>query len=54
MYFPQTRILSNPDNYVRDQNRHEHLANGTNNDDWMFMYELAVNKKITDWLAKNK
>ncbi|MEO6218981.1 MAG: glycoside hydrolase family 20 zincin-like fold domain-containing protein [Ginsengibacter sp.] len=52
--FSKTRILSNPDNYVRDQNQHEHLANGTNNSDWMFVYELAINKKINDWLAGNK
>jgi hexosaminidase len=52
--FSQTRILSNPDNYVRDQNQHEHLANGTNNSDWMFVYELAMNKKIHDWLAAKK
>lgn len=48
--FSEERILSNPDNYVPDQNQHEHLANGTNNDDWMFVYELAINKKINDWL----
>jgi len=52
--FSKTRMLSNPDDYVRDQNQHEHLANGTNNDDWMFVYELAINKKINDWLANNK
>jgi len=52
--FSKTRVLSNPDDYVRDQNQHEHLANGTNNDDWMFVYELAINKKINDWLADNK
>lgn len=49
--FSEARMLSNPDSYVRDQNQHEHLANGTNNDDWMFVYELAINKKITDWLS---
>jgi hypothetical protein len=48
--FSQTRILSNPDNYIVDQNQHAHLANGTNNSDWMFVYELAMNKKINDWL----
>lgn len=48
--YAKTRILSNPDSYVRDQNQHEHLANGTKNDDWMFMYELAINEKIREWL----
>jgi hexosaminidase len=51
--FSKTRILSNPDNYIPDQNQHEHLANGTNNSDWMFVYELALNKKINDWLSSN-
>ncbi len=48
--FSKTRILANPDNYIPDQNQHHHLANGTNNDDWMFVYELSMNKKINDWL----
>ncbi|MEO6720009.1 MAG: glycoside hydrolase family 20 zincin-like fold domain-containing protein, partial [Ferruginibacter sp.] len=50
--FSQTRVLNNPGDYVTDQNQHEHLANGTNNSDWMFFYELAMNKKINDWLSK--
>ncbi|MEO6187556.1 MAG: glycoside hydrolase family 20 zincin-like fold domain-containing protein [Ginsengibacter sp.] len=48
--FSKNRMLANPDDYVRDQNKHEHLANGTNNSDWMFVYELAMNKAINDWL----
>ena len=48
--FSKTRLLANPVNYISDQNHHHHLANGTNNSDWMFVYELAMNKKITDWL----
>jgi len=50
--FSQTRILSNPGNYIPDQNQHHHLANGTNNNDWMFVYELAMNKKIREWLSR--
>jgi hypothetical protein len=50
--FSKTRILANPDNYIPDQNQHHHLANGTNNNDWMFVYELALNKKINDWLSR--
>jgi hypothetical protein len=35
-----------------NQNQHRNtLANGTNNSDWMYFYELAMNKKINDWLA---
>lgn len=49
--YSKTRIMSNPPDYVLDQNHHDHLANGTNNSDWMFVYELAMNSKITDWLS---
>ncbi len=48
--YSMTRILNNPDDYLLDQNHHEHLANGTRNDDWMFVYELAMNEKINEWL----
>ena len=49
--FSKTRILSNSPNYITDQNHHHHLANGSNNSDWMYVYELAMNKKISRWLA---
>ncbi|MEO5998015.1 MAG: glycoside hydrolase family 20 zincin-like fold domain-containing protein [Chitinophagaceae bacterium] len=48
--FSKTRILANPADYVPDQNHHHHLANGTNNSDWMYVYELAMNAKIEDWV----
>lgn len=48
----RTRVLHNPPDYLADQNHHHHLANGTNNSDWMYVYELALNesiqKKFTD------
>lgn len=47
--FSATRILSNPADYIMDQNGHHHLANGTLNSDWMYVYELAMNKKFNDW-----
>lgn len=47
--FSATRILSNPADYIIDQNGHHHLANGTLNSDWMYVYELAMNKKIGEW-----
>jgi hypothetical protein len=52
--YGQTRILGNPDGYQLDSNFHEHLANGTNNTDWMFMYELPVNKQIEVWLEPQR
>lgn len=48
--YSMTRILNNPADYIADQNHHEHLANGTRNNDWMFVYELAMNQKINDWI----
>ena len=42
----RTRVLQNPPDYLADQNHHHHLANGTNNSDWMYVYELALNEII--------
>jgi hexosaminidase len=47
--FSQTRILNNPSDYILDQNGHHHLANGTRNSDYMYVFELEMNKKIKDW-----
>ncbi len=49
--YAQSRILGNPEGYQLDMNVHEHLANGTNNTDWMFVYELPINLQITEKLA---
>ena len=49
--FSKTRIIENPSGYILDQNQHHHLANGTNTSDWMYVYELAMNSKINDWLG---
>lgn len=49
--FSETRILNNPTDYKLDQNHHKHLANGTVNSDWMYMYELPMNMKIREWLV---
>lgn len=42
----RSRILHNPPDYLLDQNHHAHLANGTINSDWMYVYELAINDSI--------
>jgi hexosaminidase len=52
--YGETRIMGNPEGYQLDSNKHEHLANGTNSTDWMFMYELPVNQKIEGWLAPQR
>jgi hexosaminidase len=44
--FTRSRVLHNPPDYLADQNHHHHLANGTNNSDWMYVYELAMNEAI--------
>jgi len=44
-------MLNNPEGYQLDSNLHEHLANGTNNTDWMFMYEIPFNTKVREWLT---
>ena len=49
--FSETRIMNNPEGYQLDANLHEHLANGTNNTDWMFMYEIPFNTKVREWLT---
>ncbi len=51
--FSETRI-NNPEGYQLDSNFHHHLANGTNNTDWMFMYELPFNHTVREWLSAQK
>jgi hexosaminidase len=48
--YGKTRIMGNPPGYQLDSNFHHHLANGTNTTDWIFIYELAMNKTLNDWL----
>jgi hypothetical protein len=52
--FSRTRMLANPAGYTLDQNHHHHLANGTNNSDWMYVYELAMNSKLREWLSDKR
>lgn len=52
--YSKTRMMGNPEGYIPDSNFAGHLANGTNNTDWMYIYELAVNKKINDWLLNQE
>lgn len=50
--FSVTRILGNPAEYQLDSNFHEHLANGTKNTDWMYMYEIPMIEKVREWISK--
>ncbi|MEO8473839.1 MAG: glycoside hydrolase family 20 zincin-like fold domain-containing protein [Chryseolinea sp.] len=51
--YAKTRVMGNPEGYQLDSNFHHHLANGTNSTDWMFLYEIGMNKKIEDWVSLN-
>lgn len=51
--YSETRMLGNPEGYQLDSNFHNHLANGTNNTDWMFVCEIAMNKNVLGWLSQN-
>jgi hypothetical protein len=48
--FSKTRLLQNPAGYQLDSNFHHHLANATNTADWMYVYELAMNRELEKWL----
>lgn len=50
--FSETRFLNNPDGYILDQNLDFMLANGTNNSDWMYLYELKMNDMIIQSIFK--
>jgi len=51
--YGQTRILSKPENYILDQDHHQHLANQTRSFDWLYTAELyffeKVNSQILNW-----
>lgn len=49
----KSRVLHNPEDYLPDQNHHHHLANGTINSDWMYVYELKLNENIIKKLPKH-
>lgn len=42
--------LKNPDSFQYDANPRAHWANVANNTDWLFFYELEMNKKLAPWL----
>ena len=49
--FSVTKMLTNPEGYQYDMNPRAHWADIANNTDWMYFYELAMNKKMAGWLA---
>jgi len=52
--FAVTRIMDRPAGYKLDSNLHAHLASSTYNTDWMYWYELAMNKKVSEWIRANR
>ncbi|MDO5570160.1 MAG: family 20 glycosylhydrolase [Bacteroidales bacterium] len=52
--YSKTRFLSNPSGYMLDMNHARHLASKTNNNDWMFLYEIPMNKAINDWILQQQ
>jgi hypothetical protein len=52
--FAVTRIMDRPAGYQLDSNLHAHLASSTYNTDWMYWYELAMNKKVSEWIQANR
>jgi hypothetical protein len=52
--FAVTRIMARPPGYKLDSNLHAHLASSTYNTDWMYWYELTMNKKVSEWVQSNR
>lgn len=46
--YSQIRVLGQPEGYLLPMNHHSHLAIQTKNSDWMFWYETAFLKKLTE------
>lgn len=49
--YSKTRFMQQPDQYIADQNRHNHLAAKTNNSDWWYYYELPMVRKTKAWIT---
>ena len=48
--YSKTRFMEQPEGYIADQNRHNHLSAKTMNSDWIFYYELPMVKAIDKWM----
>ena len=45
--YSKTRFMEQPEGYLPDQNRHNHLSAKTMNSDWVFYYELPMVKALS-------
>lgn len=43
----QDQVMEQPEGYLPDQNRHNHLSAKTMNSDWVFYYELPMVKALS-------
>jgi len=50
--YSKTRILNKPENYILDQDHHNHPANQTINFDWQFLSEKYFLKKIKNYISQ--
>lgn len=50
--YGKTRFLSMPDGYIAGSNHPKNMAARTFDNDWMFLYEQPMVKRIAEWLNK--
>jgi hypothetical protein len=50
--YSKTRIINKPENYILDQDHHNHPANQTINFDWQFLSEKYFLKKIKNYISQ--
>ena len=50
--YSKTRFLENPNGYLKDMNHHNHLAALTQDNSWLYLYEIAMINEINQWLNK--
>ncbi len=50
--YSKTRFMQAPNGYISDHNHHSHLSALTLNSDWLYLYELAMLKKIEEWIKE--
>lgn len=48
--YTEKHVLKNPLSYQYDSNARGHWADVANNTDWLYFYELEMNKKVSAWL----
>ena len=48
--YGKTRFMVQPEGFIADHNHHNHLAAKTNSSDWLYYYELPMNRKVQNWL----